>query len=375
VRAVGELDYGGRVERIEALGRYSRAEATVLLQLAGGSGKISTENGYYLYRVTYRTAGVDGEPTRVSGLVGVPATRDIKGIVSWQHGTNTYRPESISKPSLPEGLGIAALFAGDGYLFLAADYVGLGVSTEMHPYYHWPTTVGSVVDLLAIGEIILNGLATAPDGDLFLTGFSQGGGATAAVQRALEQQNPTGLRLRAAAPIAGAFNLSEIGLQNAIENDDRINFGYLLAAFSDTYGQPLDGLVREPYAAQLTAWFDGTKDGDFLRDHLPEHVDELLTAEFLQDFQAGVEEPPWFYEALRATTMDDYTPVAPLRFYFGSTDTIVTPEESRSAFARMRERGGNVALVDAGPHGHDDIAVYALPPVQGWFDAIEAGRE
>jgi hypothetical protein len=149
IRAVGRLDYGGRVQRIETLGRYSATEATLLLQLAAPAAPISIDTDYFLYRVIYPTAAVHGGVTSVSGLIGLPVTPRIKGIVGWQHGTKTYRDFSVSKPT-EEGIGLAALFAGDGYIVAAADYIGLGVSTEMQAYYHWPSTVSTVVDLLAI---------------------------------------------------------------------------------------------------------------------------------------------------------------------------------------------------------------------------------
>jgi hypothetical protein len=80
IGAVGQLDYQGRVERIETLGRYSRWEACLLLQMAGPPAKLSTQNDYFLYRVIYPSVGVDGSVTRVSGLVAVPATHAIKGV-------------------------------------------------------------------------------------------------------------------------------------------------------------------------------------------------------------------------------------------------------------------------------------------------------
>ncbi len=371
IRAVGHLDYGGRVERIETLGRYSSLEATLLLQLADAPGKVSTENDYFLYRVTYPTTGVDGGKTTVSGLVALPTTPHIKGVVSWQHGTNTYRPGSISKPSMPEGLGISALFAGDGYLLVAADYIGLGVSTEAQAYYHWPSTVNAVTDLLSIASIMLDGIGESPDGDLYLTGFSQGGGATAAVQRALEEHNPTGLRLRAAAPIAGAFDPRGTSLPHLVESDDTHHFAFLLASFSQVYGQSLTGIVQPDFVDQLAEWFDGTHDQAFLDEHLPDHLEELLTKRFLSDYEAGLEEPAWFYEALEAASTYDYAPQAPLRIHFGRRDTIVIPEEAEHAFLHMQSLGGNVTLVDVGPYGHDDTVLHALPPIQRWFDELE----
>ena len=139
---------------------------------------------HFIYRVSYYTPGVHGDTTLVSGLVALPITRDILGVVSWQHGTTTYRPYSVSTPDT-EGIGVAGMFAGAGFLLVAADYIGLGVSTEVHPYYHWPSTVSTVVDMIEIGAIMYEGISDNPDRDLFLAGFSQGGGATAALQTRL----------------------------------------------------------------------------------------------------------------------------------------------------------------------------------------------
>lgn len=374
IHAVGKLDYGGRVERIESLGRYTSLDAHLLLQLAVDPVRVSVENDYFLYRVTYPTAGVHAGTTRVSGLVAIPTTRAIKGVVSWQHGTNTYRPSSISKPSIPEGFGVMAMFASDGFMAVAPDYIGLGVSQEMQGYYHWPSTVSTIVDLLEIAQIMLEGVAGSPDRDLYLAGFSQGGGATAAVQKFLEQQNPTALSLRGAATIAGAFNPREISFPHAISSDAPFYLALLLTAFSYVYEQPLDGVVREPYKDELAKWFDGTHDKEFLDKHLPEHVSDLLTDGFLQDFAAGVEQPAWLYDALEQAATHDYAPVAPLRMFYGSTDDTVIPEEAHAAFAHMRALGGNVEVVEVGPYDHDQIVLPSLPPIQRWFDRLEGKK-
>lgn len=371
IREVGQLDYGGRVERIETLGRYSALEASLLVQLAGAPGKVSIENDYYLYRVTYPTRAVHGGTTPVSGLVAIPVTRDVKGIVSWQHGTNTDRSQSISKPSLPEGLGLAGLFASDGYILVAADYIGLGVSTEVHPYYDWPSTVSTLEDLLSIARIMLQGIADEPDRDLYLAGFSQGGGATAALQRQLERSNNTGLRLRAAATISAAFDLTGVSVSHAIESDQTLYLGYMLNAFAFVHRESLQGIVRQPYRDALPNWFDGTHGADFLSSHLPDDSELFFTQAFLAAYRAGEREPAWFYDALDAALTSDYAPRAPLRIYFGTEDTDVIPQEALTGFERMQALGGNVELVEVGALDHDEMVVNSLPSIQRWFDQLD----
>lgn len=380
IRAVGHLDYEGRIERIETLGRYTALDTTLLFQLIPVSGRIAVENDYFLYRVAYPTENVRGGQTTVSALIAIPSDRNIKGIVSWHHGTQTNRKFSISIPSA-EGLGIAGLFAGDGYILVAADYIGLGLNHETHPYYHWPSTVTTLIDLLSIAEIMLDGIAANPDRDLYLSGFSQGGGATLALQKALETNHPTGLQLRAAAPISGAFDPAGVSLRRAIQGDDPFNpeylvlhMAYLSAAFAEVYGESLSGVVQEAYADRLHEWFDGTHDSEFLKRHLPHHLEDFLTGEFLQGLKNGEMEPTWFRDALAATVTSDYVPRATLRMFFGKGDRIVSPEESPTAYEKMRALGGNVELVDLGEIDHEESVLRALPNVQNWFDGIEASK-
>ena len=368
---LGQVDYGGHVERIEALGDYSAEEAALLLQLAGANASFSVRTGFSLQRVVYRTTGVRGEPTLVSGLVAVPASGAIKGVVSWQHGTNSFRPNSISQPSVPEGVGVAALFASDGYLLVAPDYIGLGVSHDVHPYYHWPSTVETTTDLLSIAARILPALSRAPAFDVYLAGFSQGGGATAALQRTLEADNPTPLRVRAAATLAAAFDPAGISLANAIETDNPFFLAMIVNALAFVHERPLEDVIQAPYARQLPALFDGTHGQADILAHLPPHLTGLLTERFLRDFTQGVREPAWFYDALEAARTDDYAPQAPLRICFGTRDTIVVPAEAKNAFERMRDAGGRVELHDVGPFTHDDLVVNTLPSVQRWFDELQ----
>ncbi|NJN34136.1 MAG: hypothetical protein HC817_07695 [Saprospiraceae bacterium] len=131
---ISGINYAGQVNKIETLGYYSKAEAVTILGLADLPGKVETSCGFYLYRVTYKTKNWNNTDIWVSGLLSVPDTKDIKGLVSYQHGTNPDRNNTASKPTPLEGLGLSSLFAGNGYVLVAPDYIGLGTSQEIHPY-------------------------------------------------------------------------------------------------------------------------------------------------------------------------------------------------------------------------------------------------
>lgn len=364
------LDYDNQVTKIEFLGEYTSLEAIQFLQLAGLDAPLETTCGFSLYRFHYKTRDFENKEEIVSGLVGVPKSSNIKGVFSWQHGTNTYRPGSISSPSTDEGIGLAAGFAGNDYLFVAADYIGLGVSTSVHPYYHMESTVNSIEDLIKIGAIILKELA--PDNsNLYLSGFSQGAGASVATHRRLELFNATGLQIKGTAAISGAYNLAEISIPYTIEQslvNGVIYMGYLANSYSHIYNVDIEDIIQGPYASKIPEYFDGTKDGSFLESNLPDNLQDFLQPSFISDVQNGILNPFLSYAHQNQTYR--WVSESPVRFYFGSEDKDVSPEDSKNAFEYMSSQGGNVELYNLGNYNHDQSIVKALPHIQSWFNQI-----
>ena len=148
---ISNLNYNGNVTKIEFLGEYTKADAIQFLGLVNLQHKVETTCDFSLYRFQYKTHNFENTEIIVSGLMGIPNSKNIKGLLSWQHGTNSFRGGSISTPSPDEGIGLASLFAGNEYLFIAPDYIGLGTSYETQPYYHTKSTVNSVIDFLLFG--------------------------------------------------------------------------------------------------------------------------------------------------------------------------------------------------------------------------------
>ena len=187
----------------ESVGRYPEPVVKFFMKKLKSPEKITITSGIELFRVSYFIKDENDKSVMVSGLLAIPRNKKIKGVVSYQHGTSSERSEAPSKPSQDEGLGMAAIFAGGGYLTLIPDYIGFGVSTEVHTYLHAATTVNAVVDFLKIGSEICTSFTGKQTNNLFLVGISQGGHATAAVHRFLEQNPIQGLELIATSSIVG----------------------------------------------------------------------------------------------------------------------------------------------------------------------------
>jgi pimeloyl-ACP methyl ester carboxylesterase len=370
IEALSNYDFGNQVTKIESLGTYSKAAAVQMLQLASLGHPTETTCGYSLYRIHYKTHTFDNSEVIASGLLAIPNTENIKGLVSWQHGTNASRSTSISTPSPSEGLGLSSLFAGNEYILIASDYIGLGVSFDLHPYNHIKSTTNAVLDFLKIGEVVLNNASKNTNHNLYLIGFSQGGSATMALQRALEINNPTKLQLKAAAPIAGPYNLRGVSVPNSVGQDvvsSLFYLGYLSNAYSVIYKKPLSTFIKKPYDTLLPTWYDGSKEYEFLEQNLPPKVSDLFTDVFYNELKNN--KTNWFTSALEENETYLWKPKNKVRFYYGMDDVDVSPQETIQAYNAMKKNGANVEIQNVGPFDHNGSLLQALPLIQTWFNS------
>jgi hypothetical protein len=167
---------------------------------------VTFEYGFDSYKVTYCTddAVLPGQSrartTTVTGMVSIPRKPGPLPTVAYVHGTSVSFYDAPSNPNIfgnlsPrgesfEGPPSTAVFAGNGFIYIAPDYLGLGDSTvPRHRYFHAATEASSAIDLLAASRKVLADLNARQNGELFVFGFSQGGHAALALHRELERMH------------------------------------------------------------------------------------------------------------------------------------------------------------------------------------------
>ena len=195
VKAVeGYKEVGGGV-KYQAVGEYSLARLNKILtsELVEFSDfKISfpeAKHAVTLYRVVYTTVvpELNNRPVTVSGLIAVP--QNVAGtlpVVSYQHGTVFSRTEVPSFPDeSAETRLMIANFAAQGYVVIAADYVGKGVSAENDAFVIKDATAQTCLDMVLSSRAVFSDLKI-PTGELFLSGWSQGAYNTMVFLRKLE---------------------------------------------------------------------------------------------------------------------------------------------------------------------------------------------
>jgi acetyl esterase/lipase len=175
--------------------------------------------GVDFYYVKFWTVGGAGETTESSGALMVPTggtgCSGPRPIVLYAHGTNTNKAlniADITDPTNTEGALIAAMFAAQGYIVVAPNYAGYDISTlGYHPFLNAAQQSGEMMNILTAARTALPktlSSATSDSGQLFVTGYSEGGHVAMATQRALQAAGAT---VTAAAPMSGPYALEAFG--------------------------------------------------------------------------------------------------------------------------------------------------------------------
>lgn len=134
---------------------------------------------------SYMTSDQDGQAIRCSGVIILPLTGVIKNLVVASHYTLCANREMPSEEIPFEGVLVTK-----NYAVLVPDYIGFGISADHpHPYLHQESTARCVVDMLLAARRYLADIRREPkSSEVILMGYSQGGAATLAVQRLLEEE-------------------------------------------------------------------------------------------------------------------------------------------------------------------------------------------
>ncbi len=351
------------------LGGYPGFALRALLWLARPPEPVLVRNGVDLYRISY-WSGTNGRAQLVSGLMAAPQTDVPRGVALWMHGTNPDRTNSISKPTLQEGVTLSALFGGGGYLLLAPDLLGLGVSHAVQAYLYNPSTIEVTLDFLTAARQVAADLGKGWRRDLYIAGFSQGGHSTAVIQRELERRTDAPMQVRAGAAVAGAYNLADISVPFAMQGHSPGHSVYLsaLALSYATYdGKPLESVLNPSLIPLIRRLIDGDHAKE-IEAKMPAQPRALFTSDFLTAFDAR--QPHWFMDAMRANEACAWTPAAPFRAYYGDADVDVPPADSKAFVAEARSRGGAAELVPVGAYDHNETVFHAAPHIRAWFDQL-----
>ncbi len=327
-----------------------------------------------VYSITYNTRDKNGNLIIVSGAMFIPVGLDSLDVLSTQHGTTLKRNDvgSASFYYAIDGLFMAM----KGYLVIAPDYIGLGVSEHIHPYLHAELTANAVVDMLRAARIYACENELEISDKLFLSGYSEGGYATMAAHKFIETDFSEEFQLTAVAPMSGPYDLlgSTRDLLSRDTYDIPAFLAYVVVAYDDIYGwDRLDDIFNEPYASMFPDLYDGTQTLSDVNAQLPTAIDVLFKTDFTTAFLGGQEVV--IQQALEENTLLDWAPIAPVRLYHGTADSTVSIENTLSAYNSLQANGGtSVELITLLGANHLTGFIPSMILAEAWFDSLRTNN-
>lgn len=327
-------------------------------------------------KVIYNTIDGKGNPIIASGVVFLPVLQEetYVPVFSYLHGTLT---KDLDVPSNLMGIEstIGWIMSMDGYISVLPDYIGMGDGPGIHPYSHAESEASASIDLLkAAGLLCTNPLLKAkPDGNLYLSGYSQGAHAALATQRYLETNPIPNLTLQKTVAGSGAYSLSYIQKNFLFKNPTYPNpsfLPYLILGYQDVYENlytNLNQVFVPPYDTEITGYFDGSKTVEEIDSYLPVTWKSMFVPTYLRNIQYRYFHPVNI--ALRKNDLIRWKPKTDLHLYYCNCDELVAKENSMLAYLSFILRGSrSVTCLPVGPFTHADCAPFVLLLAKIQFD-------
>ena len=318
-----------------------------------------TVYGYKAYKIPYTTTDEEGNEVKASGLFVIPTglpsvvtTTLGLSMVSDDHGTifaNAEAPSVIAKSSgIPDGSSIILTSLG-GFATLQPDYIGFGdANSHYHPFVLKDSLANSTVDFIKqVKNFAVDNNITL-NGQLFLTGYSEGGYAAMATLKKIEEEQ-TGLSVTMAAPMAGPYALKLMA--DGVLSQPKLtvpsfmaNVGY---AYAKANSQPVDSVINEPYASKLPTLFNGDLERTKIDPQLTTDTTGttgLFTPAFVNDYFTN--DSNWFKVATTTNNLHTWAPQTPVRLVHCQGDDVIPYAISQLTEGTMQQLGASsVAIV------------------------------
>lgn len=333
------------------------------------------------YKIVYETRDVDGTTTIASGALLLPVSAPCTDfpVAVYAHGT-VLDKESVPSRNNLESI-IPKIFASTGAVAVAPDYLGLGDSPGLHPYLHAESEATASLDLVrAVREYINDSTQMQLNGEVYVTGYSQGGHAAMATVKYVQDEGlQNEFNIIGAGPASGPYNLSGSQQEVLVSNQPYSNPGYvvyLVLAMNKVYGNIFTNysdILKAPYDTLIPPYFDGSYSMLVVNSLLPTRLSDFMQDSVLQNFKndsVAKNHPIW--QALLAQDNYNWVPQFPMEMYYCTQDEQVSFQNALDAEAYMQANGApQVSAVNRGALDHGGCV---LPAMAGALDHFSALR-
>lgn len=354
----------------------SASELQTFVTAAGLDLGVDLKYDVDLYEVTYKTR-YNGEEIIASGVVVLPKTSEQVGMLSFQHGTISAQNEAPTNlPLNSTSLILYAAIGSAGFIGVVPDFIGFGESSEIfHPYYVEKSTADAVIDNLKAAKNLASDKAVKFNTKLFLAGYSQGGYATMAAHKSIEENGLEEFNLVASFPASGGYDVK--GMQEYFFGQENYDQPYYLAyvalSYQSYYGWPniIDQFFQQPYADRIKTLFNGTNSAGTINNQLTESIDDYVVADLLNNIDIKADYK-FIVDAFRGNSLVDWKPTKPMFMYHGDADTTVPFQNSVATYNALLANGTSTSVVTLTTLPGADHGSGVLPFIEKFISQINS---
>lgn len=349
---------------------------SVAVTLGFPAGLLPAEYEVDVHRVVYETPDVDGSTTTTaSGLVMIPRTDSCSfPMLAYLHGTKLEKDQTFYYLRGEWQLGVIA--ATTGYAMVMPDYIGLGLSPGIHPYQHGRSQATASIDIMRVARSIVEESSSSLNGQLFIMGYSQGGHATMATHKMIQEELNGEFVVTASAPGSGPYDLSGSQLDMVASFDPYAVPGYLpylIQSYQHVYGNLYDSIQEiyvPPYDQTLPPLLDGSVGMGVVNQAMPAVPRDIIQPDYADAFFSDTTHPA--YLALKANDVYEWIPEAPVMFNYCSSDEEVTYLNTIVASEWMLDNGASdIQVIERSDElSHFDCATPSILNSKSWFDSM-----
>ncbi len=330
------------------------------------------------YTLIYETITPDRQETQASGILAIPSGMSTAApILSFQHGT------VLKQNAVPTGTDqlsslLRMTFGTEGYIVCMPDFLGLGSGKGLHPYMHAESEATATIDMIRAAKNKLDELGISYNEKLFLAGYSQGGHATMATHKVIEQEYADEFTVTASAPMAGPYDVSGIMAELILLKEEYISPAYLpymMYSYNSVYNiyDDLESNFVAPYNTSLPPFFNGDNlySLNEVGTIMPAIPSDIITDAAYNEIVDKTNTA--FWNALEDNDLYDWHSVAPIQMFHCNGDITVPMSNSEKALASFEAKGIiNVELINPLEGGtHSTCAIPSVFAAKEWFNSLK----
>jgi hypothetical protein len=336
--------------------------------------------GMDVYELIYLVPWLDGTMRKASGIYYVPKTDKAVPFMMYGHGTKIEKHREVTDKDAQQFICMS--YATDGYAAMFPDYYGIGKGEGKHLYQHaWSEAQAFIYMLYAIDELN-KVLGVKHDGKLFLTGYSQGGHASMAAHKYLQELNDPRFKVTASSPMSGAYDMTGMQAQYMFQEYPRpFYLPYLLLSYQIAYNildteDPYE-IFRAPFDTLFPQFFEDNdrRTLDELNKYLPAIPKDVVKESYIN---AYLNDPDFaFKKRLQENNLTDWKPEAPVQLCYCKGDKEVHYQNSEVAYQKMTDLGVKAIKLNnlSDVLDHNTCAAFAVLATKNYFDRFKKKGE